>query len=50
MRGTIFGGPYNKDCNILGSILGTLILGNYHIRVVLGLFIEIMENTMETTI
>ena len=30
--GTLFGGPYNKDYNILGSILGTLILGNYHVK------------------
>ena len=25
-----FGGPYNKDYSTLGSILGPLILGNYH--------------------
>ena len=30
-RGTLFGGPYNKDYSILGSILGSLILGNYHL-------------------
>ena len=23
MRGTVLGGPYNKDCCILGSILGS---------------------------
>ena len=28
--GTLFGGPHNKDCSILGSILGSPILGNYH--------------------
>ena len=26
-----FEGPYNKDYSILGSILGSFILGNYHI-------------------
>ena len=33
IRGTFLGCPNNKDCSILGSILGylTLILGNYHI-------------------
>ena len=25
-----FGGPHNKDNNILGSILGSPISGNYH--------------------
>ena len=29
--GYLFGGPPNKDYSILGSILGPLILGNYHI-------------------
>ena len=29
--GYLFGGPHNKDCSILGSILGSLILGNYHL-------------------
>ena len=23
IRGTLFGGPYNKDCSISGSILGS---------------------------
>ena len=27
IRGTILGGPYNKDCNILGSVLGSPYLG-----------------------
>ena len=31
IRGTILGGPYNKDYSIWGSILGPLILGNYHL-------------------
>ena len=26
------GGPHNKDYSILGSILGPLILGNYHLE------------------
>ena len=30
MRGTFFRGPYNKDSNILGSISGSPVLGNYH--------------------
>ena len=25
------GGPYNKDCNIWGCILGSPLFGNYHI-------------------
>ena len=29
--GYLIGGPYNKDYSILGSILASLILGNYHI-------------------
>ena len=29
--GVPFGGPYNKDYSILGSTLGSSILGNYHI-------------------
>ena len=29
--GYIFGGPYNKDYSIWGSIMGPPILGNYHI-------------------
>ena len=32
IRGTLFGGPRNKDYNVLGSILGPPILGNCHIR------------------
>ena len=28
--GYVLGGPYNKDYNILGSILGSPILGNYY--------------------
>ena len=32
VRGTAhFGGPYHKDYSSLGSILGSLILGNYHV-------------------
>ena len=31
-QGYHFGGPNNKDYNILGSILGSLYLGNYHIK------------------
>ena len=31
IRGTFFGGPNNKDHSILGSILGSPILRNYHI-------------------
>ena len=31
LRGTLFGGPHNKDYSILGSILGSTILGNYHL-------------------
>ena len=33
-HGYLFGGPHNKDYSILGSILGPLILGNYHIELV----------------
>ena len=29
LRGTFFGGPYNRDYNLLGSLLGSPILGNY---------------------
>ena len=29
-QGYHFGGPRNKEYNILGSILGSPILGNYH--------------------
>ena len=28
--GYVFWGPFNKDCSILGSMLGPLVLGNYH--------------------
>ena len=42
MRGTILGGPYNKDYSIWGSIFGSPFLGNYHIG--------IMEKNMEATI
>ena len=28
--GTLFGGPYNKDPTILGTILGSPIFGNSH--------------------
>ena len=31
-QGYPFGGPYNKDYNILRSTLGPPILGNYHIQ------------------
>ena len=27
IRGTLFGGPYNKDYSVLGSILGSPYLG-----------------------
>ena len=30
LRGTIVGGPHNKDYSILGSILGPLTYGDYH--------------------
>ena len=33
IRGTILGVSRRKDYSILGSILGSLILGNYHIGV-----------------
>ena len=33
MRSTFVGGPHNTDDNILRSILGFPILGNYHIGV-----------------
>ena len=32
----MFGGPYNNDYSVLGSILGPLILGNYYVRVLQG--------------
>ena len=31
IRGYLFGGPHNKEYTILGSILGSFILGNYQI-------------------
>ena len=31
MRGTLFGGPYNKDPTIKGTILGSPVFGNPHI-------------------
>ena len=31
IRGTILGGPYNKDHSILGSILGSPYFGEYHV-------------------
>ena len=31
IRGSNLGCPHNKDYSILGSIPGSLILGNYHI-------------------
>ena len=37
IRATILGVTYNKDYSILGSILGSPILGNYHIAQVFGL-------------
>ena len=33
IRGTLFGGPNNKHHSIWGTILGSLILGNYHLGV-----------------
>ena len=30
--GYLFRGPNDKDYNIFGSILGSLILGNYHMK------------------
>ena len=30
-KGYLVGGPYNKDYSILGSILGSPILGNYQV-------------------
>ena len=35
-RGTLFGGPYNKDPTIKGTILGSLIFGNPHMRGLIG--------------
>ena len=32
-RGTLFGGPYNKDPTIWGTILGSPIFGNPHWQV-----------------
>ena len=32
VRGTILGGPYNKDDGSLGPILGPPFLGNYHVQ------------------
>ena len=32
IRGTIWEGPCNKDCNILGLNWGPVIFGNYHLR------------------
>ena len=32
IRGTLFGGPYNKDPSIWGTILGSPIFGNCHIQ------------------
>ena len=29
-----YGGPYNKDYSILGSILGPPVSGNYHVAAV----------------
>ena len=31
-RGTLFGGPYNKDPTIEGTILGSTIFGTPHIK------------------
>ena len=31
IRGTLFEGPHTKDYSILGSILGSPVLGDYHI-------------------
>ena len=36
IRSTLFGGRYNKDHNILGFRLGSLILGNYQIVMTTG--------------
>ena len=35
-RGTVFGGPYNKDSTISGTILGSPIFGNALIPVIKG--------------
>ena len=32
IRGTLFGGPYNKDPTIWGTILGSPIFGNPQLR------------------
>ena len=29
MKGTIFGGPHNEGCSVLGSILGSVYLGKH---------------------
>ena len=36
-----FGGPNNKDCSILGSILASPTLGNYHTCVYVCVYIYI---------
>ena len=33
IRGTFLGSPHNEEYSILGSILGSPILGNYHIHI-----------------
>ena len=35
--GYLFGGPHNKDCSTLGSILGSPVLGNDQIQPLEGL-------------
>ena len=35
----VFGGPNNKDYSILGSILGSLILGNYNKKMYIYIYI-----------
>ena len=41
MMGTFLGAPLNKDYNALGSVLGSPLLGNYHIYI-LCIYIYIM--------
>ena len=41
-QGYLFGGPFSKDCSILGSMLGSPYLGKLP-------HIVIMEKKMETT-
>ena len=39
-RGTLFGGPYNKDPTMWGTILGSPIFGNPHIMKIIQLLLS----------